>query len=378
MNIFQAQQKFVNHEFRLKSDFMKMDSQRSGLISRCERYAGWSLPNIFPRDIISADGADEMQYDYQSIGAMAVTNLANKIMMALFQPTRPFFKMDLTDEQEAEVMADGIDAPELEEMLAGAERAAMKRLTKKGGRVALTDSILHLIITGNVLLATPESESLGVYSLRDYVVTRDLRGEVVKLIIKETKQIDGLSDELQLLANAEAGDPDRELSLYTCAQRIDDSHYIVWQELEDFAYAHRSIGRYAIDDLPWLALTWNLPRNANYGNGLVENYAGSFHTASTLAETILDFAIVVTDVKNLVNPAGMTDVETIAQAASGDYIPGREDDLFSYSPQVGQAGDFLNNQLETVKRELATAFLMNSLVTRDAERVDTVALYKLY
>lgn len=368
MNTEQATEKYVNGEFKLKTEFESLHSERSSLIQRCEKYAGYTLPSVFPRDTLS-DG-DEIQHDYQSVGAKAVTNLANKIMMALFQPSKPFFRMSLTEEQKQSAMAAmGVELPALQKAIAEVERKAAERLTKKNGRVVLTEAIILLIICGNSLMVAQEEQNLGVYNLRDYVLTRNPRGDVLKLIIKEKKKVRGLEDKLAELCTTHGLDESSEVDIYTCAQKISEDKYIVWQELNDIAYCHKRIGIYSKKNLPWIPLTWNLPRGADYGNGLVENYAGDFHTLSTLAEVTLDFSSVVTDVKNLVNPAGMTDVEELQNSRSGDYVTGREEDLFCYTPNIAMAADFIINRFDATERRIGSAFLMNSMVTRDAERV---------
>jgi hypothetical protein len=368
MNLAEAKTEYLNGDYKLKNQFELLNGERSALLARCEKYAGWTLPSVFPRT--THDDNDELQYDFQSVGARAVTHLGNKIMMSLFQPSKPFFRMNLSDEQIASIKdATGADKPEIEKMVAAAERAAGEKLNKKNGRVALTEAVILLIITGNVLLSIPKQEKIGVYNLRDYVITRDLRGDVTELIIKETKKVRGLSDELAALCGSNGKDPSSEVSLYTCARRVGPDKFLIWQELENFAYAHKSPSFVNAADLPWIPLTWSLSRGADYGNGLVENYAGEFHTLSTLAETILDFTAAATDIKNLVHPAGMTDVDEIAQAATGSYVTGREEDIFSYSPDVKMQADFLINRFDAAERRIGGAFLMNSMVTRDAERV---------
>lgn len=359
--------KYLTGEFKLKSEFLGNEYNREETLTRSERYAGWTLPSVFPDDPVNE--SDEMQNDYQSVGAQAVTNLANKIMMALFQPSRPFFRMNLSADMREDVEATGMSSAEIDEALAGAERSAMRELDKINARVVMTDAIQQLIVTGNSLLYMPENGAVQNYSIRDYCIKRDLRGNVVKIIIRETKSVSGLSDELAELAASEGHSETDEISLYTGICRTGTNRYIVWQEMEDLCYCHKKLGVYSKDKLPWIPLTWKLVRNKDYGTGLVEEYSGDFHTLSTLAEAIVDYTTVVTDVKNLVDPAGVTDVRAITQAPSGAYVHGREEDIFVHAPQVTQAADFLTNQFDTVARRLGAAFLLNTQVTRDAERV---------
>lgn len=368
MNVKQLHRKYMQGDFQLKQEFMAGGAARESLLERCEQYAGWTIPTIFPEDHVVDD--EEMQTDYQSVGAQAVTNLSNKIMMALFQPSRPFFRMQLDADQRAELEGSGLTPAKIDEALAEAERQSMKNLYATNARVVLNDVMQHLIVTGNTMLYAPRNgEDYVNYSLRDYIVKRDLRAKVVKAIIRETKTVNGLGDELMGLAAMHGYGEEDEVTIYTGIQRVGKNRYMVWQELEDIAYCHKKIGVYTKASLPWIPLTWNLARGKDYGTGQVELYAGAFSKLSSFANTIKDYGLIMTDIKTLVNPQGMTDVREITEAPSGAYVHGREEDLFVHQPQVANVADFLTVQFETVARQLAAAFLMNTAVTRDAERV---------
>ncbi len=357
---------YMTGEYKLKSEFTS-DPYRETVLQRSLKYAGWTLPHIFPDDDVVED--EEMQNDFQSVGAQAVTSLGNKIVMALFQPSRPFFKMNLTKEQREDVEDMGLSSAEVDESLAKTERDAMHELGKINARVVITDAVQQLIVTGNGLLYMPPDDDMLVYSLNDYIVQRNLAGKMTKLIIRETKIVAGLSDKHAETAMSHNYRHNDEVSIYTGIMLVGKNRYIVWQELEDICYCHAQIGSYTKDTLPYLPLTWNLVRGKNYGTGLVENYAGDFHSLSTTAEALLDFTTIVTDVKVLVNPSGQTDVKAINEAASGQYVYGVEEDLFVHSANIGTNVDMLENRFTSIERRLGAAFLMNTSVTRDAERV---------
>jgi len=363
----QLEKEYLRGEFTLKSEFMKSNYKREETLTRCERYAGWTLPNLFPEDPLME--YDEMQNDYQSVGAQATIHLANKIMMALFQPSHPFFKMELSTEQKVALLATGMQEADIEAALAKAERTAMHTLTTINARVVLTDAIQHLIVTGNSLLHTPKEGNMQNYSLRDYVIVRDLQGTPVKIIVRETKAVEGLTDKLAGAAKENNYGAEAEVTIYTCILLVRKNRYIVWQEMEDVCYCHEKMGSYTTDTLPWIPLAWNLCRNKDYATGHVENYAGDFHTLSTLAEAILDYSTIVTDIKYLVDPAGMTDVKTLNEAPSGAYVTGREGDVFPHAANVQDATQFLEGRFDSVTRRIGAAFLLNTAVTRDAERV---------
>lgn len=364
----EIEKEYLTGEFKLKSLFSAENAKREFLIERCEKYAGWTLPVVFPNDELA--DTEEMQHDYQSVGAQAVTHLSNKIMMALFQPSRAFFRLNLTAEQrESIIQSDSIKEAQIDEALAGAERSAMRELETINARTVLTDTILNLIITGNALVHMPPDGKLKMYSLRDYIIIRNLRGDIVMIILKESKTVKAMGDQLAATAREHGYKKDDEVFLYTGIQVTGDKKYVVWQEMENLCYCHRSIGIETEHTLPWIPLTWNLSNNKDYGTGLVENYAGDFHSLSTFAEAILDYGTVITDLKYLVDPAGMTDVREITETPSGGYVHGREEDISVLTPAVAQAADFLSNQFAMTERRIGAAFLMNSAVTRDAERV---------
>lgn len=360
--------RYLSGEFRLKSEFLAGGSYRDTVMSRCEKYAGWTIPSVFPLAEIT-DGED-MQRDYQSVGAQAVTNLSNKMMMALFPPAKPFFRLDLSTKQKAELEANGLSEAAIDEASAEVEREAIRKFERKNGRVVMNDIAQQLIITGNSLLKVPENDDkYQAYTIRDYAIKRDLKGDVVKLIIREVVSVQGLTESQQALAIANGYTEDSEVQIFTGIVRYSGDKFAVWQELESICYCHARIGLYTEKTLPWVALTWILPRNRDYGVGLVEIYAGDFHQLSTLAEASLDFTTVVTDLKFLVNPAGMTDPHVLNNAPSGSYVHGLEADVFVLTPNVSDATNFLTNQFEQVSRRIGAGFLLNTAVVRNAERV---------
>lgn len=375
MQLEEAKSKYLTGEFKLKSEFQASHYAREETLTRAERYAGFTLPSIFPEDPLME--YDEMQLDFQSIGAQLTTNLANKMMMALFQPSKPFFRLKLTPEQRASIEEDSELTPaEAQEELAAVERDAMVELSKVSGRVVLNDAMLHLIITGNAVVYNPKDDDMQLYSLRDYIIHRDLRGKMVKLILRETKAAVSLEPELQALAYAEGYKENDELTVYTGICRVGADRFIIWQELEDICYCHKKLGYVKEDHLDYIPLTWKLLRGKDYGTGLVEDYSGDFHQLSTLAEALLDYTAIATDVKNLVNPTGMTDAGEITKTASGGYVHGREADLFPYTAadKLGNSATFLQERSDKIERRLAAAFLKNTSVTRDAERVTAVEI----
>ena len=352
-------------DLTLKSEFLKGSAERETLNTNCERYAGWTLPHIFPVD---EEQDVEFQYDYQSLGAQLTNNLSAKMMMTMFQPTKPFFKLKLTKEQTEEIASTGMSSAEVDANLAQVERDCMSAMSKKLIRSTFTDAMKLLIVTGNCL-TLDDRGTTQVYSIRNYTVKRNLRQEILQVTVRESITVSSLEYAMQRLLLDQGYHDDDIIAIYTGIKRIDKDKYMVWQELEDLCYCHKKVGFYTKDTLPYEVLVWDLPVGKNYGVGLVEQYSGDFHSLSRLAQVLDEFGNVVTDVKNLVDPTSMIDVKKMNEAASGEYIHGKEGDVFSYSPDVADATKFLEHRYEVLARRLSAVFLFTTGVTRDKERV---------
>ena len=107
----------------------QLDGQRRGLISRCERYAAFTLPKLCTPPGYNQDN-DELAHDFQAVGPQVVNHLANKMMLALFAPSRPFFRLDADQATQEEIAAAKIPQTEITAKLADAERFAVKELDR--------------------------------------------------------------------------------------------------------------------------------------------------------------------------------------------------------------------------------------------------------
>jgi hypothetical protein len=347
----------------------QLEGLKGDLHRRCEDYAKWTVPHIFPLD--STNNSTEVTRDFQSIGARAVNHLANKIALVLFPAGRPFFRLDPVDELKAKMQEAGLGPTEIESALAKVEREAPKTLQKLSARSALVRVLKELVALGNTVLFYDETaKKLQVYNVRNYVVMRDLSGRVMELILRDVVAFSTLSDKIQAQYRAATpgSEPDTNVTLYTQV-KFDGTRYLVEQALEDVALVEVGRGTYPVDELPWIVLTWELVRGKDYGSGLVEDFAGDFSSLSTLSESMTLGAAIAADVKFLVNPAGQTDPKDLNDAETGAYVYGRDEDIVAFG--VDKTGDwqFVQAIINAIEKRLGLGFLLNSAVTRDAERV---------
>lgn len=363
---------------KLSSRWTELEGKKTGLVNRSYDYAMWTLPYIFARTGIKDS---ELQGPLDSIGARAVNHLSNKLVMTLFQPSQPFFRLTVNDDvaEELAISAKDGDASadelitQLDKALAKSEKAAMRELNFNHYRTEATTAAKNLIITGNALIYHPEGKKgkTQVYSVKDYCICRDLSGNVVELITRDRKSLFTFDKKVQdvlKLANRQKYDKDmKEVCIYTCLKLNEAGKY----ELEQYAddYKLDSSGEWPPEELPWIPLTWNLVRGEDYGRGLVEDYAGAFHALYVLAQAEVDVVAIAADIKFFVDPASTVDVEELNNSESGTYHSGKEGDVTTN--QLNKAVDMqmVESMVQRLEQQIGAAFLLQSALTRDAERV---------
>ncbi len=362
----------------LQQRFNQLHLTKTSIMTRCVDYATWTLPGMFPR--IGLTQNIEYQQSVESLGARGVNHLSNKLVLTLFQPSTPFFRIRIASKEAIllQKMADSGDQQALtvlknmDTVLAEAEQEAMSKLDYNRYRTEATTACKQLIITGNALLYHPEGtkERVHVYSLRDYCVLRDLSGEPIEIITRDNKAFctfhDDVKNQLRVSAKDKYED-DTDVTIYTRVRLEDDGKWHL-QQAADIVNLD-SEGVWTTEELPWIVLSWNLLRGENYGRGLVEDYAGAFHALQILTNAVIRSVAQAADLKIGVDPASVVDVTELNKAQPGSYHTCKKDDIFplvtTNSVDLQQAFQMI----ERLEKQITTAFLLNSAVQRDAERV---------
>lgn len=358
----------MSHAGNASGRWNQLDGLRRGFINRCETYAHYTLPKI-----CTPSGYDqntsELMHDFQAVGAQAVNHLANKIMLALFAPSRPFFRLDASRELKAELEQAGVSEQQLVEILALGEKEAVSELDKLAMRPKLFEAVKHLIVTGNVLLDLSEDDA-RVIGLKKYVVRRSQRGAMLECIIADKLTFDELDPDVQeQVSQYQHFTADKEVTHYLWIKRNANGDYEMDQWVEEYKLPKKFSGKWSAVNLPYRVLTWDLSDGAHYGTGLVEDYKGDFAGLSLLTKAQVTGAILSSEFRWLVNPAGQTRVEDFENSENGSAIPGEEGDIVLV--QSGKSADL--QMIGAVNGEyvnrIARGFLLGTGVTRDAERV---------
>ena len=357
---------FNHNEQTAKNRYDKLVSDRQPYTDRAETSAQYTIPMAFPKDTDTS--STNYETPYQSIGARGVNNLTSKLMLALFPPNAPFFRLSLGDEIKNAMPDDSAQKQQWEEALSKLERQITNYMETHQMRTTASEALLQLIIAGNVLLFLPPLEGgMRIYRLNSYVVSRDGIGNVIEIIAKDNVAYASLPEEAQRTIEGDNIDPDKSYEVYTHTY-LEDDVYKSYQEIEGNIIAG-SEQEYPKDKSAWIPLRLKKMDGESYGRSFVDEYIGDLKVLEALSKSTVQVAAIASNILYLVNPNSMTRVSKLKDAKSGDFITGKIDDIQIL--QVNKTSDLqiTTNTIATIESRLSYAFLLNSAVQRNAERV---------
>tara|TARA_S200002703_G_scaffold4693_2_gene5808 strand:+ start:1196 stop:2755 length:1560 start_codon:yes stop_codon:yes gene_type:complete len=356
-----------------QSIYSALETNRSIFLDRARDASELTIPHLVPPSGFGP--ASDLPTPHNSIGARGINNLASKLLLALLPPNAPFFRLTidrmelnkLQEENPEEV--DGIRT-ELERALADVERAVAQELEVEAVRVPIFEAIRHLIVAGNALIYMPKDGGMRMFRMDRFGVRRDPMGNVTHIATLETVAPQTLPQEIQeQLAEPETnGNKEKTVDLYTAVVRQPDGKYKVWQEVKNIVL-ESTIGMYTEDELEYIPLRWSRIDGESYGRGFVEEYLGDFIAVNGLSRSILEGSVAAAKLLFLNNPNGVTESDDITDAHNGAVIEGRADDLSVLRVEKQNDFNVAQVQIQKIEERLSAAFLLNSSVVRQAERV---------
>ncbi|UYA98867.1 hypothetical protein IVIADoCa7_41 [Xanthomonas phage vB_Xar_IVIA-DoCa7] len=364
------------HKTTASQRWDKLDGSRKGLLYRCEKYSMWTIPKIFPPESYSQD-TEALVHDWQSLGSQGVNHLANRLTVGLFPPSRPFFRLSPKLDKKRQMA--GVPPEQIKQLdngLSVVEKEASDVIDNKSLRTKLYDLNKHLLITGNALLVESK-DSIRILGLRSYVVQRDNDGKVRELMIRERVHFDSLDKAARQFLDSMPGfkpDIKDECVNHYRWIKLTGGGYVEEQWVDNEMLPGAFTSKYTDQSLPYRAVTWDLASGQHYGTGLVEDNQGDFAALSALSKSTIQAAILSSQFKWIVNPMGMTAVEDFENSENGAVIAGSKDDV---TPMAANLEAKLQTNLAVAEQyinRLGAAFMLQSAVTRNAERVTTVEL----
>lgn len=353
-------------------EYEQLATKRFQYLDRAYTAAELTIPFLLPRNE-SQD--QDLPTPYQGLGARAVNNLSAKLLLTLFPPNQPFHKYQVDDFTLEELENDQnaeITKGEVEKGLASAERAVVNEVEAKAMRVPLYEALRHLITTGNVLLfLNPKNGFIKVFHLDQFVVRRDPSGQVLKIIVKEVMSRELFEDMFgpvpDSVGKTGPESKDSTVDVFTVIKR-EDKKWETYQEVKNKRIGNTEAS-YPIERSPWMALRFSRIDGEDYGRGFVEEYLGDLRALEGLQKAILEGSAAAARVYFLLNPQSTLTPNKLAAADNLDILAGKEGDVSVV--QLQKFNDFAvaKQTIDALEQRLASAFLLNQSVQRDAERV---------
>jgi hypothetical protein len=362
--------------------YSALEVDRLVFLQRARDCAEFTIPALFPPQ--GHNGSTKYYTPYQSVGARGVNNLASKLLLALLPPEASFFRLSPDPKVAAEIEkspdARPDDLDKLEAALSDMEQIVLADIAARGVRIRTFEGLKQLIVGGNTLLHLPD-KGLRVFRLDQYVVQRDPSGNVLEIVVKELVAPNTLPDEIKEVVLAKikaekttAGQTDektdgdnRTLELYTWVKR-GASNWTVCQEVKGIKLPD-SEGSYPLEKCPWLPLRWTRIDGESYGRGHCEEYIGDLASLESLSKVLVQAGAVAGKVLIMVKPGSTTRPESLANKPNGAVVEGDPDDVKAFQLDKNLDLQFVSNLVQAMETRLSFAFLLNSAVQRNGERV---------
>lgn len=347
----------------------QLDSRRSEVLNRAEEAARLTIPSLFVKQGHTEN--TKLLTPYQSDGARAVNSLSSKILLALFPPNQRFFKLTLDAAVREALKQAGTKIEDVEATLGKMEEMVVSRLEQTKMRSTLAVCGKHLIVTGNYCVAVDKEMTFRGFGLRSFVVNRDPAGNVLELIIREEVAPETLDDEIITACNVKNDEAkksgEKTTNVFT-RMWLDGDVYRVAQEINDVEVPGSS-GSYPLHAPGFIVLRWTHVHGEDYGRGMIDEYKGDVSALEDLSRDMLKASAAAAKVLFTVDPNSHIKKNQLSTAKSGDVLTGKRDDVGTIT--LDKYADFRVSleRIRDIQQSLAAAFLMNSSVQRNAERV---------
>lgn len=347
--------------------FLLLDGFRGDMLRTARECAALTKPLVVPPEGHTAGSTTVLPR--QSHGGRLVSNFVSQLLLILFPPGIPFFKLDLKSVNIREMskgikLADGKSMHDtLRESFVALENNAATELLVNGDLEKLRMILTQLVVGGNSLFLTKGDTEL--VPLKDWVCSRSASGDLMELVFRRSYPISpDIQAQYQLTDNE---GQEGYIQIYTRCFNVDGMWTI--QEYVDKRVEPLSTIQVPDRDFWAHAVAWELFPGEDYGRGAVEESLGDLRTYESGTNIVNKSATALAKVIFTVKPNGLTTVNDVADAENTEIISGDPNDVgVIQANKVYDMSNFIG-YLADIKRELDITFMMPSAIRRDGERV---------
>lgn len=347
-----------------KSRYEMMKRKRDPYLRRARDCAALTIPALMP-----PEGHNEfavLPEPYQGLGARATVSLASRLMVAMYPPGKPSFKLDVPPE--ARIMSGQMAVTsEVEQGLVMSEKLIQSEIERKQWRRSTNLALQYLLVTGNSLEFIQPDNSIRIFRLDQYCVSRDMNGVLKEIITEEYLSPESLPEMAQGMVKADDFSQNR-IPLYTHVKYGKKGKFEVYQEING-KMVPGSKGEY--ETLPYNALRYTSVIGEDYGRGKVEEHLPDLRCIDALSKALIDGAAMASRNVTMIRPnaaGGINLRRRFAKADNGDIIVGNPEDVVMLQFQNNNGMQLCAAELERQTREVSQAFLMGASTVRDSER----------
>jgi hypothetical protein len=357
-----------------KSRYEALTIRRDPFLRRARDCAKLTIPSILPPE--GHKYSDGLSQPFQGLGARGVVSLSSRLTTALVPPGMNLMRLMVPAELLAQSGEDKVPQ-DLDTLLARSEDMIQGEIERRQWRNAINIITQHLIVTGNVLIFVLPNNRIRLFRLDQFAVVRDPSGNLTEFVTCEKLSPVTLGEKLMALTKSSqaARDAATEVCLYTWG-KLDGNKWTVHQELEDVEVPN-SRGSYDKDELPFYPLRWAHLLGEDYGRGKIEEHFADIMTLDGLTKSVIEGAAMASRNIMLVRPnaaGGLGLVKRLTSARNGSALTGFVEDVNMLQFQNVTGMQFVAAELQRVAQDLAGAFMLNSAMRRDAERVTAFEL----
>jgi len=353
-----------------KKRYDKLIKARSNYLKRAEEAASLTIPQLYTGNYDNENDGQSYPNPYQSLGARGVNNLANKIILTLFPPATAFFKMGMNPITLKEMRK---GEGEISQALQILEKSIVSEMEISQLRASLVDMLKQCIVGGSALLHIPRVDNPKVISMTNFGIKRSKSKLILEIIIKECLYYSELDKETkdQISKSNEITEDiihdKKELDVYTVIKRQDDGMYKEHQDILGMEIKG-TYGLHQAKELPYVFVPF-VDRGEHYGRSYVEDFIGDLNSYEGLRKSVLEAAAESARIIYLIKPNATLNIKKLQSANSGDVLMGNIDDVGTLQADKRMDLQIAQQEMEILRMDLSTMFLLDSSVRRNAERV---------
>lgn len=379
-------------ESTIASQFKSDDSARFEILERARLCAALTKPWILPPQ--GHQSNSELPENYQAIGSRGLTNLEGRMLLALFPPEQPWYRLEMAPDikydpdvpvelkQQMEQRL-GLYELQIQSTLESANLHESRGRRRAGFRSRKRMALTQVLATGDALEQLTDDFRLKTFRRDQYVTRRDSAGDVLYHIVKERIDPMSLPDEQRV--KAELGQQvyeartatERMQDLYThCEWQPDSKTWLIEQEMNG-----RVINTSEEKISPFFSTPFELAPEEDYGRGYIELNLGDLRSLNELEQRILEFAAIHS--KNLwaIDYGSQVRDRDLAQPSGGflkaRVTGGQVQDVAALGPNNATNFNITYQAAERKTKDLGAAMLMESALQPQKERVTALQVQRI-